>query len=171
MAWSQHKLNFIWKPFWRADELVSRRWSTWETDRKWLWKEWEKKKKRKTGSDCSTSSAGLRDLTRRTLYYWRTLRICSSLDGSQGIYCALLPCQQCQCVHVCVCDCVCINIFTASLSMCTNSTQRKCSSCSSSSKWSVTETRAGLQELNQNQKVWSVTCGSSVTSSGRQTES
>lgn len=39
-----------------------------------------------------------------------TLQIQSSLDGSQGFYCAVLPCQQCQCVHVC--DCVRIEDLT-----------------------------------------------------------
>lgn len=66
MAWSQHKLNLIWKPFWRADEQtidVPATWrcSDWETNRMRLWKEWDKKKKRRTEgkSDCSTSSVRL----------------------------------------------------------------------------------------------------------------
>lgn len=40
----------------------------------------------------------------------------SSLDGSQGFYCALIPCQQCQ--RVCVCDWASSHVFT-SLKGCT----------------------------------------------------
>ena len=42
-------------------------------------------------------------LMRSTLRKTWTLQIQSSLDGSQRFYCALLPCQQCQCVRVCDC--------------------------------------------------------------------
>lgn len=110
MAWSQHKLNFIWKPF--LEDGRAECWCTGSPVLLRLGGRQEEtlkrvKRRRKRRRDGGGGRVWMLNLpwTTRTLFKeqnWWTLQIKSWLDGSQGSYCALLTCQQCQRFHVCV---------------------------------------------------------------------